>query len=59
MEKGFGFIRPENGSKDVFFHARQIGGGLRFDDLQEGETVEFEIGEGRDGRQEAIGVTPV
>ena len=41
-DRGFGFITPEDGSKDVFFHAREVQG-VRFDDLKEGETVTFEV----------------
>lgn len=47
QSKGFGFIKPDNGSKDVFVHANDIGGA----DLQEGTKVEFEIVEGRKGPQ--------
>ena len=43
-EKGFGFITPEDGSKDVFFHANDMGGGAQFKDLQEGDAVTFEMG---------------
>jgi len=41
-DKGFGFITPESGEKDVFFHAREVKGAL-FDDLKEGEVVTFEM----------------
>ncbi len=42
-EKGFGFIAPENGGKDVFVHysAIQDQGGFR--NLNEGDRVEFSI----------------
>ncbi|MFT5496604.1 MAG: CspA family cold shock protein [Kiritimatiellia bacterium] len=43
-EKGFGFIKPESGD-DLFVHHSEVRGG----DLQEGEQVNFEIGEGRKG----------
>jgi CspA family cold shock protein len=39
--RGFGFIRPEGASEDVFFHSSALQG-LVFDDLKEGQTVEFE-----------------
>ncbi len=45
--KGFGFIKPDDGGKDVFVHANDIGGA----DLQEGTKVEFEIVDGRKGPQ--------
>ncbi len=41
-EQGFGFITPEDGSKDVFFHARAVQG-VAFNDLKEGDVVEFDL----------------
>jgi CspA family cold shock protein len=40
-ERGFGFIRPTGASDDVFFHSSAVQG-LAFDDLNEGQSVEFE-----------------
>lgn len=45
--KGFGFIVPDNGGKDVFVHANDTNGAQ----LQDGDSVEFEIVEGRKGPQ--------
>jgi CspA family cold shock protein len=42
MDKGFGFIRPDDGTKDVFVHISAVeGSGLR--GLQEGQKVNFEL----------------
>ncbi|MBC7462162.1 MAG: cold shock domain-containing protein [Thermoleophilia bacterium] len=47
-EKGFGFITPEDGSKDLFVHFSNISG-TGFRSLEEAQAVEFEVGEGRKG----------
>ena len=46
--KGFGFITPEDGSKDCFVHHSGIAG-RGFKTLAEGEVVEFEIVQGDKG----------
>lgn len=43
--KGFGFITPENGGKDVFVHTSGISSGT----LNENDKVEFEMAEGQKG----------
>jgi CspA family cold shock protein len=54
-EKGFGFIAPDGGAKDVFVHHSEIqGSGFR--SLEENQRVEFEISQGPKGPQ-AVGVT--
>ncbi len=46
--KGFGFITPTDGSKDVFVHFSAIQGN-GFKTLAEGQNVEFEIQDGQKG----------
>ena len=51
-QKGFGFIQPDNGGKDVFVHISAVeAAGLR--SLNEGQQVTFELARGRDGRESA------
>lgn len=42
--KGFGFITPEDGSKDVFVHVNGLN-----DDIREGDKVSYDVEEGRKG----------
>ena len=50
--KGYGFIAPEDGSKDVFVHVSAVErAGLG--SLREGQRVAFEVKPGRDGRTTA------
>lgn len=47
-DKGFGFIKIEGQSRDLFFHSNELQG-VSFDALQEGDTLSFEIAEGPKG----------
>ena len=50
--KGYGFISPEDGSKDAFVHISAVeSAGLS--GLQEGQKIEFELVPGRDGKSSA------
>jgi len=50
--KGFGFIEPEGGAKDVFVHISAVErSGLT--GLADGQKVTFDIEAGRDGRESA------
>lgn len=50
-DKGFGFITPHDGSGDVFFHRSRLAPRVEFDDLREGEEVEFQSRPGDKGPQ--------
>lgn len=47
-DRGFGFISPEGEDKDLFFHSNDLKG-LTFEELKEGDEVEFEMGESEKG----------
>lgn len=52
-QKRFGFIQPEDGSKDVFVHISAVEqAGLR--GLQEGQRVTFEVAKDRQGKMSAV-----
>lgn len=50
--KGYGFIRPEEGTKDVFVHISAVER-AGASTLQEGQRVEYELVQGRNGRTAA------
>jgi CspA family cold shock protein len=49
-QKGYGFITPEDGSKDLFVHHTAIQG-EGFKSLRDGQAVEFEVSQGPKGPQ--------
>ncbi len=51
--KGFGFIQPDDGSKDVFVHISAVErSGLSY--LSEGQRVEFDLERGQQGKSSAV-----
>lgn len=56
--KGFGFIQPEKGSKDVFLHISALErAGLT--SIADNQKVTFDIESGRDGRESAANIVLV
>ena len=49
-DKGYGFITPADGSKDVFVHFSALNG-EGFKTLEEGQSVQFEVTQGQKGPQ--------
>ncbi len=54
LDRGFGFIKTED-ETDLFFHRNDLEG-VEFNSLSEGQEVEFEKGQGREGRPAAVKV---
>lgn len=57
-EKGFGFLRPDNGGRDVFFHISRLNQG-QASDLVPGARVVYELGMDRTGKMAASSVRVV
>ncbi|MEM9320867.1 MAG: cold-shock protein [Pseudomonadota bacterium] len=56
--KGYGFIAPDDGGKDVFVHISAVER-AGFTGLADNQKLEFELREGRDGRQSAVELVKV
>lgn len=54
VDDSYGFIKGE-GEGDLFFHHNDLQG-VDYSSLREGQQVEFEVGQGRDGRKKAVNV---
>lgn len=52
VAKGFGFIQPDDGSKDVFVHISAVERSA-LGTLKEGQKVQYELVRGKDGRASA------
>ena len=57
-EKGFGFIKPDGGGKDMFFHVTGMTDRAQFDGMQADDRVSYEVDETAD-RPRAINVSKV
>ena len=53
-DRGFGFIKAEEGG-DLFFHSTELEG-VEFNNLNQGQEVEYEKSQGPDGRPRAVKV---
>lgn len=55
-EKGYGFIAPDDGGKDIFVHISAVRA-AGVEALKENQKVSFELQSGRDGRMSAGAIT--
>lgn len=52
-QKGYGFIQPDDGSKDVFVHISAVEqAGISY--LNEGQKISYEVESGRNGKSSAV-----
>jgi len=53
QQKGYGFIQPDDGTKDVFVHISAVQqAGLGY--LNEGQKISYEVESGRNGKSSAV-----
>jgi len=53
-DRGFGFIKPDDGGVDIFFHVSALREG---DEISQGKTVSFDIGvDKKSGKSKAVSV---
>ena len=50
-DKGFGVITPDDGGDEVFFHRSRLAPKVYFEDLRDGERVQFDVRPGEKGPQ--------
>jgi CspA family cold shock protein len=48
-QKGYGFISPDDGSDDIFFHRGSLAPRNQIEDFNEGDTVQFQVRKGEKG----------
>jgi len=54
-QKGYGFIQPDDGSKDVFVHISAVeAAGIH--SLMEGQKLSYEVEAGKQGKTSAVGL---
>jgi CspA family cold shock protein len=57
-QKGYGFIAPDDGSRDVFVHISAVEqSGIGY--LNEGQKISYELEAGRNGKSSAVGLKAV
>lgn len=54
-QKGYGFIQPDDGSKDVFVHISAVES-AGIGNLQEGQKLSYELERGQQGKTSAVGL---
>ena len=57
IDKGYGFIQPENGGADVFVHISAVER-AGMDNLHEGQKLSYELEQGQRGRVSAVDLRP-